>query len=77
MSDAKPLVWVAGDGVTASKEYLEASNGMGGRYWTMEGELTCSFDLDAFDEVFFDSDKAAIAAANKHHSEMLAERFEQ
>ena len=67
----KPLVWEAGDGFTASDEYLTADNGMGGGYWTMEGELGCSFDFDTFNDVFFDGDFEAQAAANEHNANTI------
>jgi hypothetical protein len=70
-----PLVWDAGDGITASKEYLRATSFGGGIYWTMEGELSCSFDMDAFDGVSFNSDKEAQAAANTHHRAAIMAAF--
>ena len=73
----KPLEWVGGDGVTASKEYFTADNEMGGHYWTLEGELGCSFDLDAFDEIDYPTLEAAQAAAETHRNEMLAKEFSQ
>jgi len=62
-----PLVWEAGDGITASQEYLSAHSSMGGSYWTLEGELGCSFDMDAFNEAVFNSADEAKAAAQIHH----------
>jgi hypothetical protein len=70
-----PLVWDAGDGITASKEYFKAETNMGGSYWTMEGELSCSFDLDAFHEVDFNSATEAKAAANTHHRANIMAAF--
>ena len=70
-----PLVWETGDGITASKEYFSADAVTGGRYWTMEGQLDCSFDLDAFHEVYFNSDTEAQAAANAHHRAAIMSAF--
>jgi hypothetical protein len=69
------LVWEAGDGITASKEYLRATSLMDGKYWTMEGELSCSFDTDTFDEVYFNSNTEAKAAANAHHRDSIMAAF--
>jgi hypothetical protein len=69
------LVWEAGDGLTASEEYLRATSLMDGKYWTMEGELSCSFDTDTFDEAYFNSETEAKAAANAHHRASIMAAF--
>jgi hypothetical protein len=70
-----PLVWEAGDGITASREYLSADAGMGVTYCICDGELTCSFDKDTFNEVWFDLDADAKAAANSHLCDTIIEKF--
>jgi hypothetical protein len=70
-----PLVWKAGDGVTADEEYFTANAVTGGEYWTIEGELGCSFDMGSFYEVDFSSHTEAKAAANTHHRAAIMAAF--
>lgn len=65
----KPLVWVAGDGITTGEDYLTAHDGFGGYYSTQDGQVWHSVIDDIYLEC--DDEDAAKAAAQAHNDAQL------